>query len=134
MTDKKIDDFLNTFKEENDFLALINDNGMNDFEHSKYHALIKLIVFDIKAAQYFNGHLRLTEKGIEIIKKGGWIEYNKHLDEKERIEFKKSKADLTLVEKTLKEFPRTKFLSWAGFIIGLCLAILELYKYIKQLK
>lgn len=131
MTDKKIDEFLKLFKEENDFLYNINDSGLSTPEHEKYHAMIKLIASDIKAIQYLNGYLRLTEKGIDILKKGGWIEYSKFIDNKEQIEFEKSKADLSLVNKTLEEFPRTKWFARVGFMIGVCLAILELYKLLK---
>ena len=133
MTDKKIDDFLKAFKEENDFIAKINDSGMNSIEHTKYHAMIKLLVFEIKAVQYFDGHLRLTDIGIEIHKKGGWIEYNKNKEEKERIEFDKSKADLILVKKTLKEFPKTKLFALIGAVISVILGLKELIEWIMTL-
>ena len=62
-------------------------------------------------------------------------EYEKELknEEKERIEFEKSKIDLKLAKKMLKEFPKTKLFSRIGAFIGIGLAILELIKWIMKL-
>ncbi|MCG2462050.1 hypothetical protein K8352_14920 [Flavobacteriaceae bacterium F89] len=63
-------------------------------------------------------------------RKGGFTTlYKEHQKEKERIEleYRKTKVDLDLAEKTLKEFPITKFLAWGGFIIAFLLLLKEIY-------
>ncbi|MCG9791546.1 hypothetical protein [Flavobacterium algicola] len=130
MTDIKIDEFLKTFREEDDFLSNINSNNLNSEDHIKFHAMIKLLIHENKVIQNFNKGYRLTDKGIDIYKKGGWIKYNQLIDEIERIAFAKSKADLLLVEKTLEEFPKTKFFARTAFIIAIILMLKELYTLI----
>jgi|TARA_R110002096_G_scaffold131692_1_gene281715 hypothetical protein len=51
----------------------------------------------------------------------------KKKNERENIEFEKTKVDLKLAEKTLKEFPKTKWFARIGFIIGILLLLKELY-------
>ena len=51
------------------------------------------------------------------------FEYN---SEKERIEFEKSKIDLELAKKMLKEYPYTKFIAWAGLVIAIISGFLQL--------
>jgi predicted transcriptional regulator len=69
----------------------------------------------------------ITEKGerylAQIIKE---LEYNA---EKERIEFEKSKIDLDLAQKMLKEYPYTKWFARIGFVIAIVLAVLELIQW-----
>jgi hypothetical protein len=73
----------------------------------------------------------ITDKGEKFLTQ--IIEEHKYLAEKERIEFEKSKLDLDLAEKLLKEYPYTKWFARIGFFIALCLGISELVNYIKQL-
>lgn len=86
----------------------------------------------------------LTEFGYKINENGGWLKYiidKKEEDikeeifraEKESIEFKKSKIDLELAEKMLKEYPKTKWFARIGFIIALLLGLKELVLWIIQL-
>jgi predicted transcriptional regulator len=69
----------------------------------------------------------ITEKGerylAQIIKE---LEYNA---EKERIEFEKSKIDLDLAQKMLKEYPYTKWFARIGFVIAIVLAVLEIIQW-----
>ena len=75
----------------------------------------------------------ITELGLEIVKNGGWYKYletekqkAKLLAEKEQLEFEKSKVDLELAKKMLKEYPYTKFIAWAGLVIALISGFLQL--------
>jgi hypothetical protein len=69
----------------------------------------------------------ITEKGekylAQIIKE---FEYN---SEKERIEFEKSKIDLDLAQKMLKEYPYTKWFARISILIAVVLAILEVIQW-----
>lgn len=71
----------------------------------------------------------ITEKGdkelTKIIKE---LEYE---SEKERIEFEKSKTDLILAQKMLKEYPYTKWFARISIVMALGLGVLEIIRYIK---
>jgi len=51
------------------------------------------------------------------------------LKEKEQLEFEKSKIDLELAKKMLKEHPFTKWFARISFIIALILAAIEIIKW-----
>ena len=73
----------------------------------------------------------ITEKGEKYLK-----QITEKLDyeaEKERIEFEKSKTDLVLAQKMLKEFPKTKMFSRISLFIAIVLALKELYILIKPI-
>ena len=72
----------------------------------------------------------ITEKGKRFLNQ--IIEEEKHIAEKERIEFEKSKIDLILAQKMLKEFPKTKQFARIGLFIAIVLALKELYILLKQ--
>jgi hypothetical protein len=86
-----------------------------------------------------NNELCIVEElGFEIYKDGGWNKYktekkllevdqNKQQKRKEELEIRKSNIDLELAERTLKEFPKTKWFARIGFIIGIVLILKELY-------
>ena len=70
----------------------------------------------------------------EFLNQGGFTKVEKELSElkkfnlkKEKIEFEKSKIDLELAKKMLKEFPKTKWFARIGFIIAIVLMLKELY-------
>ena len=74
----------------------------------------------------------ITER---FLKQGGFskieddeIKKLKTQEEKENLEFEKSKIDFELAKKMLKDFPRTKVVSYISIIIGICLALLEIAK------
>lgn len=69
----------------------------------------------------------ITEKGEEFLKQ--IIEEHKYLAEKERIEFEKSKLDLDLARKMLKEYPYTKWFARVSILIALVLAVLEVIRW-----
>jgi hypothetical protein len=66
----------------------------------------------------------ITKKGDKLLTK-----ITKQLEresEKDRIEFEKSKIDLELAQKMLKEYPCTKWFARIGFAIAIILAALEI--------
>ena len=65
-----------------------------------------------------------------FLKNGGFNKIESELKEKKDIEFRKTKVDLQLAEKMLEEYPKTKWFARIGFIIGICLAVLELLKFL----
>jgi len=77
-----------------------------------------------------NSTYLITEKGQKFLTQ--IIEEDKYLAEKERIEFEKSKIDLVLAEKMLKEYPYTKWLARIGAFIGIVLGLKELGILIKK--
>ena len=72
----------------------------------------------------------ITEKGKRFLNQ--IIEEEKYIEEKERIEFEKSKTDLILAQKMLKEYPYTKWFARISIVIALGLGILEIIRYIKE--
>lgn len=72
----------------------------------------------------------ITDKGERFLKQ--MIDEDKYLAEKERIEFEKSKIDLELAQKMLKEYPYTKWFARIGAFIGIVLAVLELLQWINK--
>lgn len=69
----------------------------------------------------------ITEKGEKYLEK--IIKNIEYESEKEQIEFEKSKIDLNLAQKMLKEYIYTKWFSRIGFAIALILAVLEIIKW-----
>lgn len=72
----------------------------------------------------------ITKKGEKVL-----IDITKELElesEKDRIEFEKSKIDLVLAKKMLKEYPYTKWLARIGAFIGILLGLKELGILIKN--
>ena len=72
----------------------------------------------------------ISSKGEKYLEK--LISKDNYIAEKERIEFEKSKIDLDLASKILKEYNFTKWIARIGFFIALMLALLEIVKYIKS--
>ena len=77
-----------------------------------------------------NSTYSITDKGQKFLTQ--IIEEDKYIAEKERIEFEKSKIDLVLAEKMLKEYPYTKWLARIGAFIGIVLGLKELGILIKK--
>ena len=80
--------------------------------------------------------LKLSTKGHEILEIGGWLKHVENekiksdfLADKEILEFKKSKIDLELSKKVLKEYPYTKWFARIGFAIAIILAVLEIIQW-----
>lgn len=68
-----------------------------------------------------------------FLKQGGFTKYEQEESERKRIQaeqdniaFEKSKIDLELAKRMLKEYPITKWTARIGFLIALGLALLEL--------
>ncbi len=69
----------------------------------------------------------ITDKGEKFLTQ--IIEDDKYIAEKEKIEFEKSKIDLDLGQKMLKEYPYTKWFARIGFVIAIVLAVLEIIQW-----
>tara|TARA_R110001599_G_scaffold215998_5_gene414277 strand:+ start:4257 stop:4685 length:429 start_codon:yes stop_codon:yes gene_type:complete len=123
----------------------INNSGLFSFKENEPEKHVDIVKYR-RNLQYFQKELKvirqsfsnkdffeLTAFGNLIMRKGGWIKYQKEILLKEKIEFEKAKTDLTLAKKMLEEFPKTKLFSRIGAFIGIGLAILELIKWIMQL-
>lgn len=108
-----------------------NNNPIDLYDNS-LRPIIGYLKNDIKAVILYEDEVILTEIGHEILNRNGWTRYNEWLTEIKEIELIKIKTDLTLAEKTLKEFPRTNFLAWGGFCLGALLLILRLIEWLTQ--
>lgn len=73
----------------------------------------------------------LNNGGLTTIAENRETERNKK-SERENLELEKIKVDLALAQKTLKEFPRTKFLAWGGFIIGITLLVFRIIQWLTE--
>lgn len=78
----------------------------------------------------------LEEFGFKVYNQGGWIKHLQNektksdfISEKELLDFEKSKVDLELAKKMLKEYPYTKWFARIGFVIALILMLLEMSKW-----
>jgi len=85
--------------------------------------------------------VHLSTFGRDIADSGGWLKYLEQskieastIKKKEDLNFKKSKVDLELAEKMLKEYPKTKWIARISFIIGIGLGLLELARATGLLK
>jgi predicted transcriptional regulator len=131
MTDKELKNYLIFFKQ----------NVVN-LRDSEIH---------LKIEEYFNKTAFINN--IEVLENNGFIvedknrdsvysitdkgnkcldQINKELEyiaEKERVEFEKSKIDLQLAQKMLKEYPYTKWFARISIFIALVLAILEIIQW-----
>ena len=74
----------------------------------------------------------LNQGGFTEIELGHSIEQFKK-KEREDIEFEKTKIDLELSKKMLKEYPKTKWFARVGAFIGIVLALKELIEWIMTL-
>jgi hypothetical protein len=90
-------------------------------------SIIESLASDFNLIEKIGHDFRLTAKGHDFISFAELDKERAEFKERENIEFRKSKVDLELAERVLKEFPRTKFFAWSGFIIGVLLLLKELY-------
>ncbi|GGG44718.1 hypothetical protein [Bizionia arctica] len=132
--EEEINKILNKVKTEFEFSPESRYNFDSDIEFNKYKkALVHLKTkgfIKIERNRYV-----ISELGMDIIDLGGWSKYQNFLmqekiNEKDikQIEFEKSKVDLELAKKMLKEYPKTKLIARISIIIGICLAILEVIR------
>ena len=134
MDDSLIKDYLTFFKNENVDLRNEEINKKIDFYFERTSFLNNISVLEnnslIIETEHGNCAYLITEKGEKYLK-----QITEKLDyetEKERIEFEKSKTDLILAQKMLKEFPKTKLIARVSIVIALGLALLEIIRYIKE--
>ena len=71
----------------------------------------------------------LDEGGFTTIENSELIQLEKQ-QEKENLEFEKSKIDFELAKETLKEFPKTKKRAKVAYIIAIILAFVQLIQWI----
>ena len=134
MNDSLIKDYLTFFK--NEKVDLRNEEIIKKidfyFERTSFLNDIEILENNslIIETEHGNCTYLITEKGEKYLK-----QITENLDyeaEKERIEFEKSKTDLVLAQKMLKEFPKTKWIARISIVIALGLGILEIIRYIKE--
>ncbi|MDI1304354.1 MAG: hypothetical protein PSX42_05840 [bacterium] len=124
----------------NDFSKIPFNKIIDDLKVSRRDVINAVDASESKGLIEFSGNThisaRLTRFGFEIVKHGGWLKYIQNekselnfIAEKERIEFEKSKIDLELSKKMLKEFPKTKWFARIGFVIAIILAVLEIIQW-----
>ncbi|EMY3559879.1 hypothetical protein K5L04_06725 [Flavobacterium psychrophilum] len=127
--------YLNFFKSENVDLKNEEINKKIDFYFERNSFLKYITDLEnnnlITETEHGNCTYLITLKGEKVLKQvTDTLNYE---TEKERIEFEKSKTDLILAKKMLKEFPKTKLFSRIGLFIAIVLALKELYILIKPL-
>tara|TARA_R110002033_G_scaffold6275_1_gene24979 strand:- start:696 stop:1115 length:420 start_codon:yes stop_codon:yes gene_type:complete len=104
--------------------------GLDENEHKAIRFLKENELIKLSPNSRFQ---YISTPEINKINELGIVEYLKLINEKEDIELRKTKVDLELAEKMLKEFPKTKLFSRIGAFIGIGLAILEIVKWIMKL-
>lgn len=127
--------------------ALFRENFVDLNEKSLYDSLRLAEYMEqkglIKLGPTNRKYCRLTEKGFKISENGGWktfleteekfnLEENKRKSYIENLELEKTKLDIDLAKKMIKEYPKTKWFARIGFIIAIALALKELYILIAQ--
>ena len=132
-----IDFNLNLLKDGLDIRALELRNTYNKIlNDEKSLALFKTMISEslIFTDQYHS--IQLSTNGYEILANGGWLRYVENeksksdfLAKKEALDFEKSKIDLDLAQKMLKEYPYTKWFARIGFAIAIILAVLEIIQW-----
>lgn len=131
--DNEINRILNKIKNEIDVSP---EHSANFEDTEKYNEYNRAFIF-LKTKGFIGierNRYAILEKGLEVLEAGGWKMYQQLLKEKknreaerEIIDFEKSKIDLELAKKMLKEFPKTKWFARIGFIIAIVLMLKELY-------
>lgn len=128
-------DFFNEVNPENLIEATYSDHKAREYERLASF-FIKYNCGNVKKATPFTGGeltISKNKNSCQFKKQGGFKNLYTDLKEekkRENIEFKKSKVDLKLANKMLREFPKTKLLSRIAAFIGISLAILELIKWL----
>lgn len=147
MDGKKLDkilEFIIQFKSNNIFTDMIKRDLFPEMNNSQ----IKQLILEIKKlkpeiADIYEGNANITIASNELTKPflndGGFTkievillaEQSKKI-EKSEIEFEKSKVDLELAKRMLKEYPKTKWFARIGLFIAVVLAFKELYMFFTQ--
>lgn len=116
----------------------LNSYILKDKNKEEIEFLIKEIIKErpelIKVISRHNSPLEIKPTRLirPFISSGGFSKIEFEEKERQDIELRKSKIDLELAERMLKEYPYTKWIARISFLIGICLAILELIKSLKQ--
>lgn len=132
-----IDFNLNLLKDGLDIRALELKSLDNEIlENEKSLALFKSMIDESLIFTDQFKSLQLTTKGYGILTNGGWLKHIENeniksdfLAKKEIVDFEKSKVDLELAKKVLKEYPYTKWFARIGFAIAIILAVLEIIRW-----
>ena len=141
MKNIKIDKLLLEISNTDNYQIISEDDFDTYIDFVEYRKILIIMLDDLKiiSRPITNASsILLTKFGDEVINQGGWIKYlenektkDRFLTEKEQLDFEKSKVDLELSKKMLKEFPKTKWFARIGLIIAIVLALKELYILIK---
>ena len=121
-------------------ISIIKKNLFNDLNDDEITYLLTNIlnyedeIAEVQISEY-NSIIKANGMTQNFLNQGGFSKiYKKREQELDRekelkdLEFEKSKIDLELAKKMLKDFPRTKVISYISIFIGICLALLEIAK------
>ena len=114
--------------------SVVKDKLYNNFDISKSREFLIEWKYVISSLVSEYGLLKKNGVIYSLTKKGSEFKSFEDIENLENLEVEKLKTDLKLAQETLKEFPKTKFLSWAGFIIAVLLLLKELYTILIQYK
>ena len=123
-----------------EIISFIKKNGNNVFkrnllnEFSPPKRKIRRNDWDFIMSTIVNEYNLVKLKGDTFSLTKNGLEFNsfEELKLKDKLELEKLQTDLSLAKQTLKEFPKTKWFARIGFIIGVVLALKELYILIMQ--
>lgn len=96
-------------------------------------SIIESLITDFELIDKIGNDFRLTKKGSDFTSFADLEQDEINAKEREHIEFEKSKIDLELAKKMLREYPKTKWFARIGFFIGIVLAIVQLIQWIIKL-
>lgn len=130
---KLIEDIIIEFKK-NDYGKIYTHSFVNLIEDNNQRLLItRIIIDDLRLVEKVNNHFfMLTKKGWDFTTFKEIEAIELATIEKEKIDFERSKIDLEIAKKILKEYPKTKWFARIGFGLAISLAILEFIKYLKN--
>lgn len=130
----KIEEIITDIKNNNG--GFINADHLAAYFDQNHKERIIICGFMLNELNLLN---RVGDHAYNLSKKGWefngfeYLEFeSRKLNEKKDLEFRKSQIDLELAEKTLQEFPRTKWFARIGFVIAIVLALKELYIWLMQ--
>lgn len=143
------DSELKAFEIVDNFLEdLSKKNGGSVYDIKNFHSLESQLAYNIivdkdlvtfrKGYADKNSVIDISQNGLAILRIGGYKKYLDALKEQSdndeyvrNLEIEKTKTDLDLAKKMLKEYPYTKWFARIGFAIALGLGLLELIRFLK---
>lgn len=113
-----------------DFNVRAKEAAMDEFV--RYLSILE--AYDVCICSYNQDqeYGKKNEKTFQFQKKGGFQNLYtllKKRRKRKKLEFQKTKVDLVLAEKMLKEYPKTKWIARISLVITMILVILEITKF-----